>query len=61
MHYILSKLEKARSYIHNVGRLWMQRRSTAKSTILNATSYELKLLLRGILFPASLAFFLYML
>jgi hypothetical protein len=35
----------------------MQRRSTAKSTILNATSYELKLLLRGILFPASLAFF----
>lgn len=35
----------------------MQRRSTAKSTILSATSYELKLLLRGILFPASLAFF----
>lgn len=35
----------------------MQRRNTVKSTILNATSHELKLLLRGILFPASLAFF----
>jgi hypothetical protein len=35
----------------------MQRRGTARSTIMNATSYELKLVLRGILFPAALAFF----
>lgn len=38
----------------------MQRPSTARSKILNATSYELKLLLRGILIPACLiSFFTY--
>ena len=38
----------------------MQDHSTARSRILNATSYELRLLLRGILLPASLiAFFAY--
>lgn len=38
----------------------MQNRSSARSTILNATSYELRLLLRGILLPASLVlFFIY--
>jgi len=38
----------------------MQDRSTARSKILNATSYELRLLLRGILIPACLiSFFTY--
>jgi hypothetical protein len=36
----------------------MQQASSARSTILNAASYELKLLVRGILFPACLALFL---
>ncbi len=35
----------------------MQHRNTASSLTLNATSYELKLLLRGFLLPSILAFF----
>ena len=35
----------------------MQHRNTASSLILNATSYELKLLVRGILLPSILVFF----